>query len=100
MADQAGLTIAHTAPSISNASSTLALAANASRKWAKFINDGANIIYLNLGGTATANNGIRLAASGGEFTIRADEAGGKIFQGVVNGIALTAATTLLVSEGV
>ena len=59
-------TPAHSAVTVGS-SSTAALAANAHRKSALFINDSDETIYLSLGGTAAANTGVRLNSAGGSF---------------------------------
>ena len=74
--------------------STTALAANSSRKYALFVNDSSNVMYLNLGGTAAANTGIRINADGGSYEMMP----GNLFYGAVNFIG-TAADVLVVTEG-
>ena len=49
------------------------------------------VVYLSLGGTAVANNGIRLNAAGGSWTSNS-------YTGAVSAIATGAATTVLVTE--
>ena len=91
--------IAKASTSVSVAtSSTTVLQANDARVELTITNDGANVVYLLLNTTdgttvptATASNGIRLAASGGSWTTNA-------YTGPVAGIALTGATTVCVSE--
>jgi hypothetical protein len=72
-------------------STTPILAQNLGRRELTICNDGANIVYLALGSTAVASNGIRLAASGGSYTTN-------LWQGPVSGIALTGATVVTVAE--
>ncbi|MCK9598989.1 MAG: hypothetical protein M0R06_08120 [Sphaerochaeta sp.] len=60
----------HTGVSI-GAASTLALAANGDRKYALFINDSDETIYLGIGTDAVANEGVRLNASGGSYEMSA-----------------------------
>jgi len=85
----------HTAPVVAaGPSSTTALAASSARKYALFVNDGSNVMYLNLGGTAVANTGIRINASGGSYEMMP----GNMFYGAVNFIG-TAADVLVVTEG-
>ena len=62
---------AHTAPSVPT-TSTAVLAANQARTYALIVNDGAVDIYLNLGGTAVANTGIRVNAAGGSYEMNED----------------------------
>ena len=49
------------------ATSQEALALNHERMYAMFINDSTNVIYLRLGETAIANEGIRLNSAGGSY---------------------------------
>ena len=90
------LIIAHTTASMSSTSAAV-LAANSDRKYALIVNDGAAIVYLNLGGTAVANQGIRLNANGGSYEISSDQ--GNRFDGVINGITVSGTATVLVTEG-
>lgn len=84
----------HTTLGVTN-SSQAALAANTGRKYALFINDSANVVYLKVGATAVANQGIRLEANGGSFELDAQNAS----QDVVNAIAGVAGpSTLLIAE--
>lgn len=88
----------HTVASVAT-SSGVALAANGDRKYALFINDSDTTIYLYLGDTAVANQGIRLNANGGSFEMSAMN--GNLYVGAVNAIhAGTGSKTLLVTEGV
>ena len=66
------------------------------RKYALFVNDSTNDIYLNLGGTAVANTGIRLNSGGGSLEMMPEN----LFYGDVNFISTAAADRLLVTEGV
>ena len=86
----------HTAPVVAaGPASTTALASNIRRKYALFVNDSSNPIWLNLGNTAVASTGIRLNATGGSYEMMP----GNIWRGQVNFIG-TAADVLLVTEGV
>ena len=91
-----GFTVAaHTAPVVAaGPASTTGLAANVNRKYALFVNDSANAIWLNLGGTAVADTGIRLNATGGSYEMMP----GNLWRGQVNFIG-TAADVLVVTEG-
>ncbi len=91
------VTMAHTAPSIA-ASTTEALAANASREYAMFINDSDEVIYIELGDDAILNEGIRLNASGGSYEMSRKI--GNLDTRVVNGISASGSKVLLVTEGV
>jgi len=85
----------HTAPVVAaGPSSTTALAANSSRKYALFVNDSSNVMYLNLGGTSAPNTGIRINADGGSYEMMP----GNMFYGIVTFIG-TAADVLVVTEG-
>ena len=78
-----------------NAGSQAALAANANRKAALFINDSAAEIYLKVGAAAVANQGIRLNASGGSFQLDSTLPS----RAAVNAIAVAAGPyVLLVAE--
>lgn len=75
-----------------------ALAANADRRYALFVNDSDTVIYIFLGGTAVANRGIRLNANGGSYEISAKL--GSLYLGVINAIHGGAGNKLLlVTEG-
>lgn len=87
----------HSAASISTTSAAV-LAANTSRRYALLVNDGVADVYLNLGGTAVVNTGIRLAGNGGSFEV--GPAFGNLFRGAINGITVSGTSTVLVTEGV
>lgn len=79
-------------------SSTTVVAANLGRRELTVVNDGANIVYVQLNTTdgttvpaAVSNQGIRLNASGGSWTTNA-------YKGPVAAIALTGATVVTVLE--
>ena len=91
------VTMAHTPPSIGN-TTTLALAANANREYAMFINDSDEAIYLELGDDAVMNEGIRLNAEGGSYEMSRKI--GNLDTRVVNGICASGTKVLLVTEGV
>lgn len=79
------------AVSVGAASAEVA-AANADRAEITVQNDHATqVVYLKLGATAVANQGIRLNAAGGSWTSQA-------YTGAVNAIATGAATPVLVTE--
>lgn len=75
--------------------STAVLVANTTRKYAIFVNDSANVIYLSLSGTAVINEGIRLNASGGAFEVNSTN----LYQGAISAIATGAGSNLTVCEG-
>lgn len=87
----------HTQPSATTTSGAM-LAANKRRRYALFINDGAVDVYLDLGTTAVANQGIRINANGGSYEMSSHL--GNLFVGAVNGITATGSATVLVTEGV
>ena len=87
----------HTAPSI-GATTTEALASNANRLYALFINDSNEVIYLKLGAAAVLNQGIRLNANGGSYEM--SKLLGNLYTGAINGICASGGKTLLVLEGV
>ena len=91
-------TPAHTTLGVTNASQA-ALAANANRKYALFINNSANVIWLKIAATAVANEGVRLNAVGGSYEMTSAE--GSLNTGAVNAISDVAGPSVLtVLEGV
>jgi len=90
-------TITHTQPVI-GAATTVALAANARRIYALFINDGTEPIYLKINVAAVLNQGIRLNAGGGSYEISNKLGNPNTL--AVNAICASGGMTLLVSEGV
>lgn len=91
----AARTPTHTAPVI-GAADTTALAANANRLAAEFVNDSSETIYLNLSAIAVMNQGIRLNANGGSYTMSREQ--GNLYVGEVSGICASGSKTLLVIE--
>lgn len=77
---------------------TEVLAANTNRKWALFVNDSDEVIYIKLGANAVLNEGIRINASGGSFEMSSNI--GNLYTGAINGICTSGSKTLLVTEGV
>ncbi len=73
-----------------------ALAANAGRISALFINDGTSVIYLKVGEIAVANEGIRLNANGGSYYISQKE--GNLDREAVNCVTVSATVVLTVTE--
>jgi Ni,Fe-hydrogenase maturation factor len=71
-----------------------ALAANANRKGAVFVNDSANLIYLGIGAAASVGRGIRLNRQGGSYEMNATN----LSTQVVNAIATGAGSNLCVHE--
>jgi len=74
--------------------SELILGRNTYRRHALLVNDSDAVIYLNLGSTAVANEGIRVNASGGSYEINLDNA----YFGEVHAVATGAAKKLMVTE--
>jgi hypothetical protein len=92
------MTLTHAAVACNNSTSVTALAADSNRKYCLFVNDSANVIYLNFGAAAVASTGIRLNASGGSYEL--PDAAGHISTVAV--AAISAAGTgqnLLVTSG-
>lgn len=80
------------------ATTTAALAANALRKYALFVNDSDEVVYLMLGAPAALNQGLRLNAGGGVYEMSALV--GNLYAGAVNAICASGSKKLLVTEGV
>lgn len=76
--------------------SEVALAANRERVYALFINDSDTAMYLRLGETAVAHEGILLAVTGGSFEMTLDN----LYRGVVNVICASSGKVLMINEGV
>ena len=74
---------------------TQVLVANASRKFAAFVNDSNEVIYLSLSATAVMNEGIRLNANGGSYWINLLE----LYTGEVSAICSSGSKNLTVMEG-
>ena len=94
MAGYREVQLVHTAVTV-GATSVVALAANADRSYVNFFNDSDAVIYLKLGATAVANEGIGIPI-GGSYEMSADK--GNLDTRVVNAISTAAAKELLVSE--
>lgn len=77
---------------------TAVLAANGNRAGAVLINDSDEVIYLKLGTVAVSpavlNEGIRLNAAGGSFTIDQNF----LYTGAINAISTNGSKKLLVTE--
>lgn len=87
----------HSTAAMTNVSGTV-LAANAARRYALLVNDGSADVYIKLGATAVANQGIRINAGGGAYEISATN--DNLFFGAINGITAAGTATMLVTEGV
>jgi hypothetical protein len=90
-------TMTHT-PITAAVTTTVALAANANRKYALLVNDSNEVIYVKLGAEAVLNQGIRLNASGGSFEM--SNGLGNLTTGAINCISTSGAKILLATEGV
>ena len=78
-------------------SAVTALAANPDRRGALLINDSDVAIYIKLGATAVAAEGLRINANGG--SIEFNEVGGPHFTGLISAIAASGSgKNLLVME--
>jgi len=88
-------TAVHTAVSVGSAS-TLVLASNVNRKSAILINDSDEVIYLNLGGTAVSNTGIRINAAGGKFEMSKEL--GNLSTAAINGICASGTKNIIITE--
>ena len=91
------LTSAHTSATIA-ATTTLALAANANRKYALIQNDSDEIMYIKIGAAAVLNEGIRLAANGGAYEMSSKL--GNLDRAAINGISTSGSKVLIVTEAV
>lgn len=78
-------------------SNTTVLAASASRKRAWIQNTGSSYVRLKLGATATTGSAIRLVPQVGTYVIE-PTASGHIYQGIIDGIAETATSTVVVVQ--
>ena len=94
---EAPINPAHTTAAMTTTTGA-ALAANAARRYALLVNDGAVDVYIKLGAAAVANQGIRINANGGSYEISPST--GNLYLGAINGITATGTATLLVLEGV
>ena len=74
-------------------SPAVVLAANSGRLYAAISNDGANVVYLNFNGSATAGKGVRLAA-GAVYEIYQT----KLYLGSVYGVTASGTSTLSIIE--
>lgn len=88
--------MAHTTASMTSTSAAV-LAVNNDRKYALVVNDGSATVYLNLGATAVANQGVRVNANGGSYEISREA--GNLTGVVINGITASGTATMLITEG-
>ncbi len=98
MAGRPGIysTATHTEASI-GVSTGVVLAASEARVYALFINDSDTTVYLRFGEAAILNEGIRVNANGGSWSM--SQKSGDLYLGAVNGISAMASKNLLVLEG-
>lgn len=76
-------------------SDTTVLTSSATRKFAVFVNDSDEVIYLSLSATAVMNEGIRLNANGGSYEINLMN----LYTGEVSGICTSGGKNLTVVSG-
>ena len=88
--------LTHAAVSVLN-TTTVALAASSARRYALFVNDSDTVIYLKVGVSAVANQGIRLNANGGSYEMSQEF--GNVDNRAVNAIASVTGKNLLVTSG-
>ena len=99
--DSAGASIFNGVSSATNtkvsvgSTDTQVLAANSTRKFAVFVNDSDEAIYLSLSATAVINEGIRLNAAGGAYEINLMN----LYTGEVSGICTSGTKNITVAEG-
>ena len=77
------------------ATTTVLLAENLDRKWAVFVNDSDEVIYLGFGTAAVLNTGLRLNAAGGTFEMTTFNC----YQGAINAICTSGTKNLAYMEG-
>lgn len=82
-----------TAVTVGN-TSTSVLSADSDRKYLALVNDSDEAIYVELGGTAVMNEGIRLNAGGGSLVM---EIGSAMYTGAVTAICTTGSKVLTVT---
>ena len=68
----------------------------ASRRYLLLVNDSTSPIWINIGATAVANEGVRINAGGGSYEMSA--ANGNLSSRAVNGISDAVTKILLVTE--
>jgi len=73
--------------------SSIVLATDTNRKYARFQNDSDTTIYLAHGTTATVNKGIRLNANGGEYEINLNNR----YTGAISAVSSATNKKLLIS---
>lgn len=79
-----------------NTGSQTVLAANAARRSAVIVNNGAVDVFLARGGTAVVNQGICLKAGGGAYEINATN----LYKGIITAITASGTAALVIEEGV
>lgn len=71
---------------------------NPNRKYLLIVNDSDSDIYINIGGNAVKNEGIRINANGGSFSMSVAES--NISTVAINGISIGDGKNVLITEGV
>ena len=87
----------HAGISVNSSANSVALAANTQRRWALFVNHGSTPVFLAIAtstGTAVADKGIRLAATGGTFEMSPTH--GNLDTRTVHAVTKTATGQILV----
>jgi len=87
--------IEHETVTVGN-TTTAVLAQNQKRRYLLLQNDSNEVIYVAFGKPAVLNEGIRLAASGGQFEMIGDSG---IYGQAINGICTSGSKDLLVTYG-
>lgn len=92
------ITLTHPTPLGVTTTSQQAVAANTNRQYLLLVNDSDTIIYVKVGATAVANQGIRLNAGGGNYEM--SQGADNVDTAAVNAIhGGTGTKTLLIAEG-
>lgn len=86
----------HTTANMTTSSGAV-IAANTSRRYLFIQNNGSATVFLNLGATAVANEGIKLLA---DTAYEMSPEFNNLYRGAVNGITASGTATLMVTEGV
>ena len=87
-------TVTNSATTVGN-TTTEVMDEDLDRKWAVFINDSDEVIYLAFGADAVLNQGLRLNAAGGTFEMTTFNC----YQGAINAICTSGGKVLTHCEG-
>ena len=79
---------------VATSSAVTILSAKGGRQYALIVNDGPNVVYLDLGPSAELEKGVRLNANGGSYEITSVN----LYVGKITGIAQTDISTVSVVE--